>query len=102
MNTKNLITEFVPGGLRLRVPLLNGQVFLLTPQKNWAKYISKPHYGVKPQKLCSDQKTNTTTAFVASFYLKMTISMPQSNSDTFGPPRHLYLNFHATAPAIND
>jgi hypothetical protein len=56
-------------------PTLKWVGLLLTPHKNWAKYINIPHYGVNLQKLCSDQKTNTTTMFVASFYLKMSVSM---------------------------
>jgi hypothetical protein len=60
-----------------------GRSFLLAPQKNCAKYISIPHSRVKPQNLYLDQKPNTTTAFMESFYLKMTVSMPQSESNTF-------------------
>jgi hypothetical protein len=56
----NLITEFIPGGLRLWVLLSNGWAFLLTPQKSWEKYISIPHCGFKLLNLCSDQKKKTS------------------------------------------
>jgi hypothetical protein len=79
-----------------------GRSFLLTPQKNWEKYISIPHSRFKLQNICSSQKTNTTTSFVASFYLKMTVSTPRSESDTFRYKRHPCLGFHATAYVINE
>jgi hypothetical protein len=84
------------------VPSLKWVGLFINSTKELAKYISIPHFGVKLQNICLDQKTNTTTTFVASFYLKMTVSMPRSESDTFRPKRHPCLDFHATAPTIND
>jgi hypothetical protein len=66
-----------------------------------AKYIRIPHFGIKLQKICSDQKTDSSIEFVASNYPKMTASMPQSNSGTPRAKEKFGLGFCALQPAIN-
>jgi hypothetical protein len=68
--------------------LSNGWAFLLTQQKNLAKYISIPHSEIKLQKFCSDHKIDNTTEFVASNYPKIIVSMPRSESGTPKPKRN--------------
>lgn len=51
---KELDNEVCPWWTTSPGPSLKWVGLLLTPQNNWAKYISIPHFAVKPQKLCSD------------------------------------------------
>jgi hypothetical protein len=83
-------------------PALKWVGLFINSTKELGKIQSIPQSRINTQNLCSEQKTNITIAFMASFYLQIIVSTPRSKSDTFYPKRHTCLSFCATDPAIND